>query len=101
MVSYKYTPIRFKDQWKNFRQRGIPFLDWFRLWKPCLPKKGDPHGLEVKMVDLRPDELAEIIADSGSEDEFEGFTLDDLEPNICNNIWQANNTLLIEDWRQL
>ena len=38
-------------------------MDWFRvirLWKPCLPKKGDPHGLEVKMV---ADELAEIIAD--------------------------------------
>jgi len=59
-------------------------LDWFRLWKPCLPKKGDLQDLEVKMVDLSPDKLAEIIADSGSEDEFEGFTLDDLEPNICN-----------------
>ena len=100
MVSYKYTPIRFKDQWKNFPQRRIPFLDWFRQWKPCLSAKVDLHGLEAKIADLSRDKLAEIIADCGSEDEFEGFTLDDLEPNICNSIWQANNTFLIEDWRE-
>ena len=49
------------------------------------------------MAALTPDDLAEIFADSGSEDEFEGFTLDDLE---ANNIRQANDGLLIEDWTE-